>query len=302
MNSCDVNSLPIVFESPAMTARKDEVSSIIWNEWHPQPRPCVTLELLKDFRVLYNRVASGEEETDWFVTWSSHPSAFSLGGDLDLFRRCVQEKDWATLDEYADLCIDAIFSHVAMDFVIAEPAAEFGLPEMLFNLFPGMGAYSLLARKIGPQKAKSFILEGHTHHSTIMHEFGLIDQMAPAGQGIDAAARFISRWHKQRHGLRTFSLALRQAATEIAKSELTAIVRQWVDAARGLTARDLRMMDLLVKAQLRLKATPPPLVVQESTNPFQQFPVNSISPFAIKQVGSAVADVVNGPRMIPNEN
>ena len=32
------------------------------------------------------------------------------------------------------------------DVVIAERTAKFGLPEILFNLFPGMGAHSFLKR------------------------------------------------------------------------------------------------------------------------------------------------------------
>ena len=34
------------------------------------------------------------------------------------------------------------------DIVIAEQGAKFGLPEILFNLFPGMGGYSFLRRKV----------------------------------------------------------------------------------------------------------------------------------------------------------
>lgn len=296
-----------------MTARKDEASGTIWNEWHPRPRPCVTIDLLRDFKSLYTRVANGEIEADWFVTWSSNPAAFSLGGDLELFRRCVQQQDWATLTVYADLCIDAIFSHVSgfgrgvnsiavvqgpalgggfetvlsMDFVIAEPAAEFGLPEMLFNLFPGMGAYSLLTRKIGPQKAKSFIIEGHVHNTVIMHEFGLIDQIAATGDGLAAAERFIGRWRKQRHGLKAFCQALRSATTEVSKAELSAIVHQWVEAVRGLTPRDLRVMDLLVSAQHKLKAPAPVEQPAESGGTYVPFPVMSASPFNVKKIAPA---------------
>src|SRR3546814_11845575 len=38
---------------------------------------------------------------------------------------------------------------LCFDVVIAERSARFGHPEMLFGLFPGMGAYSILARKLG---------------------------------------------------------------------------------------------------------------------------------------------------------
>ena len=34
------------------------------------------------------------------------------------------------------------------DVIIAERGSRMGLPEVLFNLFPGMGAYSLLCRRL----------------------------------------------------------------------------------------------------------------------------------------------------------
>ena len=38
---------------------------------------------------------------------------------------------------------------LSSDVIVAEKSARFGFPEILFNLFPGMGAYSFLERKIG---------------------------------------------------------------------------------------------------------------------------------------------------------
>jgi DSF synthase len=35
---------------------------------------------------------------------------------------------------------------LSFDYVVAERDATFGLPEILFGLFPGMGAHSLLSR------------------------------------------------------------------------------------------------------------------------------------------------------------
>ena len=35
-----------------------------------------------------------------------------------------------------------------------------GLPEVLFDLFPGMGAYSFLVRRLGPAQAERMILSG----------------------------------------------------------------------------------------------------------------------------------------------
>ena len=47
-----------------------------------------------------------------------------------------------------------------------------GLPEILFNLFPGMGAYSLLARRTSPRVAEELILSGKLLPAAKLHEMG----------------------------------------------------------------------------------------------------------------------------------
>src|SRR3546814_13512171 len=46
---------------------------------------------------------------------------------------------------------------LSSNLIVAEKGCRFGLPEILFNLFPGMGAYSLLARRISPALAERMI-------------------------------------------------------------------------------------------------------------------------------------------------
>ena len=58
-----------------------------------------------------------------------------------------------------------------------------GLPEILFNLFPGMGAYSLLARRLGMKKAEEMILSGKIFEARELHEMGVVDMIVPSGEG-----------------------------------------------------------------------------------------------------------------------
>lgn len=111
---------------------------------------------------------------------SLNPGVFNLGGQLALFRKLIDQKDRASLLRYATKCIDVIFPRIcrfdsplctitliqgdalgggfeaalASDIVIAERHCQMGFPEILFNLFPGMGAYSLVARKVGTARAE----------------------------------------------------------------------------------------------------------------------------------------------------
>ena len=49
------------------------------------------------------------------------------------------------------------------------------MPEILFNLFPGMGAYSFLERKVGEQLARTLIEDGRTRSADELKELGLVD-------------------------------------------------------------------------------------------------------------------------------
>ena len=54
--------------------------------------------------------------------------------------------------------LDNIEAAISSHMVIAEKSARFGLPEVLFNLIPGMGAYSFLTRLVGRRRAEKMIL------------------------------------------------------------------------------------------------------------------------------------------------
>ena len=108
------------------------------------------------------------------------PGVFNLGGDLDLFKQLIEARDRAGLLRYGRACIDVLYRNyighdlpvttislvqgeclgggfeaaLSSDVIIAEKSARFGFPEILFNLFPGMGAYSFLDRQIGQRGAE----------------------------------------------------------------------------------------------------------------------------------------------------
>ena len=49
---------------------------------------------------------------------------------------------------------------LSCDYVVVEESVQMGFPEVLFNMFPGMGAYSFLARRIDPVRVERMILSG----------------------------------------------------------------------------------------------------------------------------------------------
>lgn len=257
----------------------------LWYYLAPRPRPAFTPGLLADIRDFQERVSDSlrsplhqPSPVDYLVLASATPRVFNLGGDLDLFGRLILSKDRAGLMNYANACVDAVYHNasnlgvpslttitlvqgtalgggfeaaISSNVVIAERTAQFGFPEILFNLFPGMGAVSLLSRRIGMAQTERFLRSGKQHTAEELYEIGAIDVLANEGEGIHAVNNFIRQHRRSRNGL----LAIRDArkcVQPLTREELSSVVEIWVDAALRLTAHDLKVMRRLVAAQMRL--------------------------------------------------
>ena len=205
---------------------------------------------------------------------SDKPGVFNLGGDLDLFKQLIAKQDRAELLRYGRECIDVLYSNytgfdlpvttislvqgdalgggfeaaLSGDIIIAEKSARFGFPEILFNLFPGMGAYSFLDRKIGQRGAEEIISSGQIYTAQQMLEKGVIDSVVEDGQGEAGVSALIERRKRSQNGFAALAKA-RRRVHKIEFSELLDVVEIWVDSALKLNLRDLKLMQRLVSRQ-----------------------------------------------------
>jgi len=264
--------------------------AILWGYFNPKGAPSFTLKLLADIRKYDRQVEKnggsvlheGARHEVGYYVWSSRTKGvYNLGGDLAYFIQCIERKDRAALLNYATLCIDSLYPRIqnyfnpamitislvqgdalgggfeaalASDVIIAEEQSKMGLPEILFNLFPGMGAYSLLARRVGPRMAEAMMLSGNLYSATKLHEMGIVDIVASEGQGEMAVYDYVQKTQKRKNGV-TGIYQARRTVSPITYEELMKITTDWVDAALRLEAKDLRMMARLVRSQNRLKQT-----------------------------------------------
>jgi DSF synthase len=272
----------------------DAETGSIWGYFNPPGTPCFTLHLLKDIRAHDNalavnggKVQIGDElhEARYYVCGSRTPGIFNLGGDLALFMLLIKSRSREALAQYARMCIDNMYARIqhyytpglvtismvqgdalggglecalSSDVVVAEESAQMGLPEILFNLFPGMGAYSLLTRRIGARAAEEMILSGRMMTGKQMHEAGIVDVLARDGEAEMATQDWIQRNSRRHNGTHAIFRA-RQLVHPIARQELDAIAELWVEAAFRLQERDLKMMGRLVRSQSRRLDTENPL-------------------------------------------
>jgi DSF synthase len=202
-------------EFDELTIRLEPDQSALWCLVNHTERPCFTPRLLHQIRTLQARLKHGlapasasEGMPVRTVIWgSTFPGIWNLGGDLELFTKLIRAHAAKDLRSYAYACVDAVYQNLTKmglplltiglvqgdalgggfehalsnDVIIAERDSKMGLPEVLFNLFPGMGAYSLLCRRLDGVRAQRLILSGRVYEAGELEELGLVDVVV--GQG-----------------------------------------------------------------------------------------------------------------------
>jgi DSF synthase len=264
---------------------EDPAHGVYWCNMHANlarmpGRACFSTQLVDDI-VAYQRElamrlrANREQQPLPHVVLASDGDAFNLGGDLELFCRLIRLGDRERLLDYARRCVIGVHAfHVGLDAgahtialvqgdalgggfeaalschtIVAEEGVQMGLPEVLFDLCPGMGAYSFLCQRVAPHTAEKLMLEGNVFDSTELHRMGLVDVLVPKGQGAKAVEDVIRSNRRIPHA-RAAMHQVRQAQSA-SLEDMMRITEIWVDTALQLGEKSLRTMDRLVRAQVR---------------------------------------------------
>ena len=77
---------------------------------------------------------------------------------------------------------------LACDLIIAADDCAFGLVEARIGLTPSMGGTQRLAARAGDGRAREFVMTGEPYPAKTMHEWGVVNRLAPADE-VDAVAR-----------------------------------------------------------------------------------------------------------------
>ena len=134
--------------------------------------------------------------------------------------------------------------------VVFERSAQAGFPEVLFNLFPGMGAWQFTIRKAGFAVANDMILSGRLYTAEQLLRRSLVDAVVDDGAGEEAMLEIVRGVDPKLRGTLAALRAQRMAAP-ITYESLVEAVDLWAETALTLTTRDLRLMERLARAQVR---------------------------------------------------
>jgi DSF synthase len=259
----------------------DDNTEALWTFMNPADRPSFTHAMLRDFESWQSLIAHGfgpgKTPLKYLVLGSRSPDVFCFGGDLELFQRLIRERDRDGLVNYGHRCCAILERNIrsldipmltiglvqgaalgggfeallSFDFIIAERQATFGLPEIMFGLYPGMGAHALLSRMLGTARAERIILSNETYTAEQLYELGIVHELAEPGDGVNAVREFMRRSDRRHAGMVGARRATKRV-WQLELAELNRITEIWADSALQLREQDLKVMSRLVAAQARL--------------------------------------------------
>jgi len=251
----------------------------LWVYFKNKKIPCFSPEILSELSVLFNSIKKHDNEygsTQYVIAASSFPDIYNLGGDLNYFHECIKSADREKLRQYAYDCIDLGYlcnqqfeqditsialvqgsalgggfeAALSCNVLIAEEKAKFGFPEINFNLFPGMGAFTYLCRRVSIRQAEKMIISGKQYSAQELFEYGIIDVLAKNGEGKKATREFIEE-HRSKQQARIAIQKAKSHSIPITLSELYGIADVWIDAAIKTKPDSLSTMKRLINAQSR---------------------------------------------------
>ncbi len=259
----------------------------VWLYLNAHPRPCFTLRLLNELKTFQSMLKHNEGKLPCngqlidieYSIFTSRHSVFSFGGDLELFLDCIENNDREKLRDYARLCIDGLYANyigreldlttislvhgnalgggfecaLSGHVIIAERCVEMGFPEVLFGLFPGMGAFNLLTKRVNTTLAEKMMSNGRLYSANELYDMGLIDILVNSGEGFAAVDSFISSNRKRRKTMSTIK-KVHQLVMPTNYEQLLEIGDIWIDAAFEISEKDLRTMTRLVRSQHKFVA------------------------------------------------
>jgi DSF synthase len=254
----------------------------VWMHYKEEAPPYYSLQTVADVASVRESIKSlfetGVLPIRYFVMASRRPGVFKLGGDLSMFADAIRENNREQMRVYAHACVEVMHSlftafdlpivtlsvvtgqalgggleaALAEDYMLADETATLGVPEASFNTFPGMGAVSLLSRRLGNAGAEELITTGRTVSGQEAYDMGLVDLVAPAGKAREAAIAWMLNGGEERFERRRRIAALRRRFFPVALEDLIRITDIWVDCSCGVTTRDIRHMERLAAAQRRI--------------------------------------------------
>lgn len=253
----------------------DEEHKILWIGVDLQDKLCYSIKFLDNLTYVKDLIVYliKKEDIKYVVAYSLNKGVWNLGGDLEYFVDCIQNKKRDALQDYAYKCIDLVYnfnntydldvfstcvvqgnafgggfeSALAGNYIIAEESANFSFPEIIFGTFPGMGAYSFLTKRVGYQAAHDIINSNKTYTARDVFDLKIIDKVSENGQGLVDMNNMIKNGELEKYINDPFM----NICNKVSKQELLEVVDVWLEKAFTLSENNIKRMSKIANFQSR---------------------------------------------------
>jgi DSF synthase len=260
----------------------DRETAVLWSTINPRGIPCFSLGLLRDMEHasevvegFFSDSPSGRP-VQYIVIRSGVPRVFNVGGDLGYFQRLIAAQDRPRLTEYARTAVNVTYRNfcahnlpdattiallegdamggglecaLSCDIVIAEEHVKCGFPEVLFDMFPGMGGLSFLSRRVGRNVVEDMTRSGRQFSARELLDLGVIDHVVSTGHAGEAAVKLM-RQRKHQVEAHIAMNAVDRMLRPVTLNEMNNVLRLWVDCALRLPERGQQWMRRLHQQQI----------------------------------------------------
>ena len=265
-----------------INVRYDSETESIWLYGNPEECPCFNLEIFQDFHAVQLDIIEYFKANNmqpripikFFVYASQVPNVFGYGGALENLVKAFEKKDRESLLACANVAVKSMYlnSHnlhlplhtiayiegdalggafqAALSFnaIIAEEHAQFGLQQIRFNMCPGIGLYSFLARRVGINNADNIIRSARLYTASEMRDMGAITEIAATGDGKRIVDRYMKEYRRSFDVMQTLHAAKMRFAP-LKYDELEYMVDLWIKAMTNLDDEQIARLKRIAESQ-----------------------------------------------------
>jgi enoyl-CoA hydratase/carnithine racemase len=190
------------------------ITTITFNR--PERRNCMTRDVMLEFEDLIHRVRDSRETRVLIVTGKG--TAFSAGADVSGAKSVTDPKErsriFAQRNKGLSRIIGRVFDTIlrldcmtigavngfavgggwalaaALDFVVASEDAQFWVPEVELGVPFGGGPAEVIAKRIGPWRAKEVMILCRHYSARQLYDMGMVNQVVKPAELMAAAHAF----------------------------------------------------------------------------------------------------------------
>jgi DSF synthase len=272
----------ILRDREQFSVRYDSRNEAIWVYGNPKECPCLDKAMFDDFYSIqldiieyFNAYDMKPEIPIKFFVCASHvPDVYSYGGELFGMIDVIEKHDRESLEKCAKIVIDTVYLNMtnlglplqtitllegdalggglyaalSYNAIIAEEQVMLGMQQIRFNMCPGVGAYGMLAHKVGMNNADRIILSTELMNAREFYEIGGITEVAKRGEGKRAVDKYMKQYRRSFNAMQTLhAMQMRHASLDYA--ELEDMASLWVESLLRLDDSDIARIKKIAEAQ-----------------------------------------------------